>query len=186
MNIILTGMKHCGKSTHGRLLAKHLNWTFFDTDTLLEEYYRKAYCSSLSCREIYRKVGEEVFRQFEYNLIEFMVDKTTHSTGNAVIALGGGLIANQAVQPMLHNLGVVTFLKVQYDVLYKRIIRKGIPPFLDHRRPYESFSEICREREKYYINNARLTIELDNLTMRAASQCIIANIERYINEQHNR
>jgi shikimate kinase len=186
MNIILTGMKHCGKSTHGRFLAQHLDWTFFDTDTLIEEYYRKAYCCSLNCREIYRKVGEVVFRKFEYNLIEFMLDKTTHSTHHSVIALGGGLIANQAVQPMLHQLGIVTFLKVEYDVLYQRVIKKGIPPFMDHKRPYQSFIEICSEREKYYIENARLTIALDNLSMRAASRCIITNIERYIDEQHNR
>jgi shikimate kinase len=186
MNIILTGMKHCGKSTHGRFLAQHLDWKFFDTDTLIEEYYRKAYCTSLNCREIYRKVGEEVFRKFEYNLISFMLETSNHSTSNAVIALGGGLIANHAVQPLLQQLGVVTFLQVPYDVLYKRIIRKGVPPFLDHERPYASFIEVCREREQYYIDNARLTIELGNYTMRAGSKCIIENIERYLNEQHNR
>lgn len=186
MNIILTGMKHCGKSTHGRLLAQHFNWSFFDTDTLIEEYYRKAYCASLSCREIFRKLGEVRFRQLEYNLIDFMLGISTRTKKNAVIALGGGLIANQKVQPILQQLGVVTFLKVPHSVLYQRIIKKGVPPFLDHTRPYESFIEVCHEREKYYIDNARLTIELDNLTMNAGSRCIIANIERYLNEQHNR
>ncbi|MCF6177181.1 MAG: shikimate kinase [Victivallaceae bacterium] len=179
MNIILTGMKHCGKSTHGRILAQHLNWAFFDTDTLIEEYYRNAYCCELSCREIYKKVGENIFRKFEANLIKLMLEKSSHSSGNAIIALGGGLIANPTVQPMLKKLGTITFLKVPYEVLYTRIIRKGVPPFLDHDRPYESFIEVCHEREKYYIDNAQLTIDLDNCSMHKASRCVIENIERY-------
>jgi len=180
MNIILTGMKHCGKSTHGRMLAKKLGWIFFDTDKLIEEYYYKAYCSELNCREIYRKVGEKIFRKMETELIKFMLSKSKNATNNAIIALGGGLIANQEVQPLLKQLGKVVFLQVPYQILYRRIIKKGVPPFLDAQSPYESFMELCRQREIYYLNAADITVNLDNLSLNSANRLIATTIERYI------
>ena len=40
MNIVLYGMKSCGKSTIGKGLAKAQGDAFIDTDCLIEEVYK--------------------------------------------------------------------------------------------------------------------------------------------------
>ncbi len=175
-------MKHCGKSTHGRLLAERLGWLFFDTDLLIEKYYFNAYCSQLDCRAIYRKVGEKRFRQLECELIELLLTKSRNAKKSAIIALGGGLVANTAARPALRQLGKIVFLQVPYELLYQRVIRKGVPPFLDAEQPYESFMRICREREKYYLELADINVELGRATLKQANQSIFKAIKRYIDE----
>ena len=52
-NIVFLGIKHCGKSTHGKLLAERLNRRFLDTDDMLSEAYMKKFSllSELSIME---------------------------------------------------------------------------------------------------------------------------------------
>ena len=38
MNVILIGMKHCGKSTIGRMLAERWGCPFFDVDPMIEHF----------------------------------------------------------------------------------------------------------------------------------------------------
>ena len=52
-SIILLGIKHCGKSTQGKLLAKYFNCPFFDTDDEIEVLTGK------SPRQIYTEQGKE-------------------------------------------------------------------------------------------------------------------------------
>ncbi|WP_191014265.1 shikimate kinase [Treponema zioleckii] len=39
--LILMGIKHCGKSTQGKLLANHFDCNFFDTDDVILELTKK-------------------------------------------------------------------------------------------------------------------------------------------------
>ena len=58
--IVLMGIKHSGKTSLGKLLAKTLNLTFMDLDNLLEEQYSKN--RILDFRQLYVKFGESGFR----------------------------------------------------------------------------------------------------------------------------
>ena len=51
-SIILLGIKHCGKSTQGKLLSNHLGCPFFDTDDEVTKLTGK------SPRELYIQLGK--------------------------------------------------------------------------------------------------------------------------------
>lgn len=124
--IMLGGVKHCGKSTLGKLLAELLGASFADTDTLLEKLYFEQSGEKASCREIFRQLGEENFRRLEADAI---MGFAASATGKWVAALGGGAVANQFIPWQK-----LTVLRVMADapeeVIRERILASGIPPFL--------------------------------------------------------
>ena len=62
--LIFCGIKHCGKSTPGRITACKLKLPFCDTDLLLEEQFHD------SVRNLFRQWGEEEFRRRESELLK--------------------------------------------------------------------------------------------------------------------
>ena len=61
MNIILIGMKACGKSTVGKLLAQKLGIKFVELDQEIEKVHFMDKNEKLSFREIFRKHGPLIF-----------------------------------------------------------------------------------------------------------------------------
>ena len=60
-NIVLCGIKHCGKTTVGKALAAALNVPFVDTDDLIVEKDG----GTRTVREIFKTEGEEYFRKMD-------------------------------------------------------------------------------------------------------------------------
>ena len=58
--IILTGIKHAGKTNAARALALHVNAPFFDIDELIEKSVK------MSCRELYTAHGQAAFQKEEF------------------------------------------------------------------------------------------------------------------------
>ena len=58
--IILTGIKHAGKTSAARALALHVNAPFFDIDELIEKSVK------MSCRELYTAHGQAAFQKEEF------------------------------------------------------------------------------------------------------------------------
>ena len=74
-SIVLAGIKHCGKSTLGALLARRYGVAFIDTDRELEERFRAESGRALATREIFRELGAEKFRKFEATVIGALAKK---------------------------------------------------------------------------------------------------------------
>ena len=64
-SIVLAGIKHCGKSTLGALLARRYHAELTDTDRVLEECFQAENGRKLTTREIFLELGPEAFRRFE-------------------------------------------------------------------------------------------------------------------------
>lgn len=161
MNIILTGMKHCGKSTQGRLLAEKLGRSFIDTDDAVEAAWLESRGSRCSCREIYRSEGGEFFRRLEAAAVAGLLEKADAS-GEAVYSFGGGTVANAFLPPGWRKLGKVIYLKASPLVIYSRIEGGGLPPYLAQAAdPFAEFLRITAERETGFIANSDLIFELD-------------------------
>ena len=157
--IVLTGMKHCGKSTQGRMLAEKLHRNFIDADDVIEQIYARKHNEKLSCREIFRKHGETFFRKLEAEAVQFMMD---NNDNQQIIAFGGGAVANPFMPENWRSLGVVVYLAANPLVLYQRIEGRGLPPYLaSEPEPYKKFLEITAEREKSFTATADKIFQLN-------------------------
>ena len=83
---VFCGIKHCGKSTLGRLIASASGVPFTDTDEELEKEFFRREGKKAACRTIFREYGEEYFRKLEADVIRSLSDGKLR-----VIALGGGV-----------------------------------------------------------------------------------------------
>jgi shikimate kinase len=159
-NLILFGHKNCGKTYLGERLAKELDYLFIDTDRIIEKSYPKP----LSCREIYREVGEKGFRQLEERAI-FSLE----GMNNAVIALGGGAILFQNNCQLLQSMGTLFYLKVDKATLKKR----GV--YIEKN----AFERIYRERTSLYEAIAAYQIDLSRLE----ESMILTKFKEYVHGQ---
>lgn len=134
-------------------MSRHLVYSFYDSDTLIEETHFQNKKESLSFAEIFKQHGSEYFRELEGEVIE-RLDKRDHS----VIALGGG--SYWAAKPFRPNpeTQFVIFIDVDPDILYKRITKRRIPGILDPRDPKGSFERLYEERSPVYAEHADLTV----------------------------
>ena len=136
---VLVGIKHCGKSTLGKLLASHYGCPFVDSDEELEKYYALRYHAPLGCREISRQHGGDFFRALEAEVIRNLI-----SGEMRVLALGGGAASNPCLRTEdLKALGAIVWLDIADEIAFKRVIQHGVPPFLaDAGDPAARFREI--------------------------------------------
>ncbi|MEM9512829.1 MAG: shikimate kinase, partial [Cyanobacteria bacterium P01_E01_bin.48] len=74
-------MMGAGKSTLGGLLAQHLNYQFFDTDTLVET------ASGQTISDLFAREGEATFRDWETQVLTQLSAYT-----RLAIATGGGIV----------------------------------------------------------------------------------------------
>ena len=99
-NIVLIGMPGCGKSTVGALLADKLGRKLVDAD---EEIVRLA---GKPIPAIFAEDGETVFRDWETKALSQLGKQSA-----LVIATGGGCVTQPRNYPMLHQNGVIFWLK---------------------------------------------------------------------------
>lgn len=165
MNIVIIGMKHCGKSTQSRMLAERFGVKAIDTDLELERDFAEFYLEKLSFREIYQKRGAEFFRQFEADTLNRVISTTvgTSLKKRHVIALGGGTVSNPYLPADWTKLGFIVYLKCSPEVLFARIKRNGLPPYLaEASDPYQEFLSVLKTREADFEAVADLVFEVDS------------------------
>ena len=99
-NIVLIGMPGCGKSTIGALLAEKLGRKLVDAD---EKIVRLA---GKPIPAIFAEDGETVFRDWETKALSRLGKQSA-----LVIATGGGCVTQPRNYPLLHQNGVIFWLK---------------------------------------------------------------------------
>jgi len=181
MNFLMAGMKHCGKSTHGKALAKHLHCSFFDTDDLIVKDHYDATGEKLSCREFFKKYGADGFQKAEAKTFKNLCVRLKRSSSHHVVSLGGRLACNPELVEELKDFGTFVYIKTEPRLLFDRVMRNGRPPFLSEENPYTDFARLCKEREPYYEKFANLTIELGDEPLYKVRRDVIASVEEYIN-----
>mgnify|MGYP002853378795 CR=1 FL=1 len=168
-SIILLGIKHCGKSTQGKMLAKHFNCPFFDTDDEITQAEGK------SPREIYTEGGKEAFLEAEKKACESLAEKLQNF---AVIATGGGICNNQAALDALHKFGTFVFLNADEKTAANRIVweikydsdgkMKNLPAYIANKDPKNIqdvrtiFHSFYEERQKIYKNLCDIEVKLEH------------------------
>lgn len=138
-SLVLVGMMGAGKSSIGRKLAQRLNLHFVDADSEIEQ------AAGMSISEIFAKHGEAYFRAGEARVIARLLDG-----GPQVLATGGGAFMHPQSREAIRAKAVSIWLKAEYDVLMKRIKRRGDRPMLKTDDPGETLRRLMQERDPVY------------------------------------
>jgi shikimate kinase len=140
--VFLTGFMGVGKSKIGSILAWRLQRDFLDTDRMVERRAGKTIST------IFADEGEAHFRQLEH---ECVLEACQHK--NAVIALGGGAIAQERNLQVLRREGVLVCLQADVDTILERVSRRDDRPLLARLSPRDKRAKIesmLAERAPYY------------------------------------
>lgn len=174
--MLITGLKHSGKTSTGRLLAGKFGTSLIDTDDLLEEIYRVETGYNLSSRDIYRK-GRDLFQNFEASAAEKAA--LAAKEDNIVCSAGGGICENGRALEFLTETFTVVYISEIVEILYKRIIKNGIPAFLSEENPFEDFNLIYKTRDTKYDKICDIKIEAAG---RSISEICLKIIEKLTEE----
>lgn len=120
MNVALTGFMASGKTEIGKKLADILDYTFTDTDELIEMN------EGMTINEIFAVYGEEYFRRSEHEQI-----KRAAESDKNVISTGGGVVLNKRNMDELRRNSVIINLAPSFETIKKRLSRaKDTRPLL--------------------------------------------------------
>jgi len=170
--IALGGIKHTGKSTVGRIVSELKSLDFKDLDDLILPLLPHSW----SIRRWYREKGARAFMEVEQNALRDFLS-TEDPARLKILALGGGTLENPGALKLLKDSKTrILVLNEEENVLYKRIILKGIPPFLDSENPESSFSELYKKRKQTLLREGDFIININGLDQYQAAEEVI----RYI------
>lgn len=178
MNIALIGMKHCGKSTLGAALAARWGCPFYDVDRLIEEHQACESGTWLSVREIFTTLGEERFVELEAQVVCELYLRLHEAPSDNVVAVGGRTALNERVGELLSGIGLVVYLEVSPEEMFARVLRGGLPSFINQDDPVMSFLELYKERVPHYQRLANLTVNLDGLDAAASLEKMCRELDR--------
>ena len=153
--ILLCGIKHSGKSLCGKALAAKLGIAFADSDEVIETLYRREYHAEKTCRDIFREKGEAFFKDLECRAAALISERRP-----VVAAAGGGLCDNPPAVSIYKAAGAFfVFLDEPQTRLYERIVKSGVPPFLESGDPEAAFGRLYERRRRIYRETADATLE---------------------------
>ena len=161
-NIFFVGLMGAGKTTIGKLLAKKLKKTFFDTDHEIEKKL------GVKVSVIFELEGEEGFRKRETQIIDELSSKK-----DIILATGGGAVLNAENCVLLKSRGKVIYLNAKPQHLAKRLAYDKNRPLLEQGNMLDTLNQLYKDRHPLYLNVASFVVD----TGQQKTQTIINKIE---------
>lgn len=147
--IALIGLRGAGKTTLGRMLATAMDVPFIE---LGREISRLAGCSPSEIQALY---GPNAYRRYERQALEQVL--AAHP--RAVIATGGGLVADPGTFSLLLDNCTTVWLRASATEHMSRVIAQGdLRPMADNEAAMEDLRMILAGREPFYAK-ADLTLD---------------------------
>ncbi|PPR62096.1 MAG: Shikimate kinase 2 [Alphaproteobacteria bacterium MarineAlpha4_Bin2] len=141
MRIGLIGLRGAGKSTLGRILANKLGFPFIELNRLIEEDYGG------SLDDLFSLAGQPAYRRYEARCLERVLD----TNDRAVIATGGGIVANERAFGALIARSNTIWIKASPEEHMARVVAQGdMRPMADNREAMRDLRQILSAREELY------------------------------------
>lgn len=172
MKIILAGPKAAGKSGIGKIVAERLELPFVETDDIIGEIYEEEQGEKLTCREIWKKIGDEAFRELERRAVE-RVSKMDW----LVVSTGGSTMLNPKSRNLLRRDSIIIELTAPLEVLWERIEKLGLPPFLEGSDGKEKLSERVSHQYEAIDPIAHVVVDTSEGSQQDVAERIIEGIE---------
>jgi shikimate kinase len=158
-----------GKSSVGRVLAREMGKSFIDIDQRIEKKAGK------SIARIFAEEGEPAFRVLEKNAI-----RTASTSGNKVIACGGGVVLDAQNISDLKRQAVVIYLKSSLAVIRQRVAAKrSSRPLLTGEKWIDTMNTLLAKRERLYAQAADIIVENNNTDIAATVKIIMQELREY-------
>ena len=153
-NIFLVGMMGAGKTSVGRILAKRLQKTFYDSDHVIEDR------TGVKIAVIFEIEGEAGFRVRESAIL----DEIT-ALRDIVLATGGGAVLSEKNRDRLRARGTVIYLRAAVRDLLNRTRHDKNRPLLQAADPRAKLTELYEKRDPLYREVAHLTVDTGNQSL---------------------
>ena len=167
-NLILVGMMGSGKTTMGRILAKHLDKVFVDSDEEIQ------FRTGVTIPHIFDVEGEPGFRVRETDALEALMERD-----NQVVATGGGAVIAVQNRAILKQNGIVIYLRAGVHDLWLRTRNDRNRPLLQTGNLHARLSELLHQRESFYQQVADIVIPTGRQSVHALMLKLSAEIENY-------
>ena len=153
-SIFLVGMMGAGKTSVGRVLAKRLQKTFYDSDHVIEDR------TGVKIPVIFEIEGEAGFRVRE----SAVVDELT-ALCDIVLATGGGAVLSEKNRERMRARGTVVYLRASLRDLLNRTRHDKNRPLLQATDPRVRLTELYEKRDPLYREVAHLTVDTGNQSL---------------------
>ena len=162
--IVLVGPMGAGKSTIGRLLARELDFRFYDSDREIEAR------TGADIPWIFDVEGEPGFRLRETQILEDLMALT-----RVVVATGGGAVMRPENRALLSR-GLVIYLKTTVEQQYERTRLDRNRPLLQNDDPYGVLERLFAERDPVYAELADIVLMTDRKNPRLVARQLAQRI----------
>ncbi len=175
-NVILVGYMGAGKTTVGIRLSYKLKKSMIDIDQKIEKD------AGRTIKEIFADDGEDFFRNLETNTIR----KVASSRGSYIISTGGGLPMREENRQILKEMGLVIYLRVQPETVYRRISHDTERPLLQVEDPLAKIKEMLMLRDPVYESTADYIVDVDNRSFSEIVEEICTKVIPELQKMDNR
>jgi shikimate kinase len=138
-NLALVGFMGTGKSTIGRIAAELMQFTFVDTDALIEARLGR------TISQVFEQEGEAAFRQYEKSAVQELAREQ-----RLVIATGGGLVMDPSNLASLKDHALVIWLCATPEAIWERVRAQTHRPLLQTPDPLAKIREMLAARTPSY------------------------------------
>jgi len=165
-NVFLVGMMGAGKTTAGRILARRLKRTFYDSDQEIERRCGVKIPVSFDIE------GEAGFRQREAAAIAELT-----GLEDVVLATGGGAVLAPASRRHLAARGTVVYLHARPAALYERVRQDKNRPLLATDDPLARLEALYGERDPLYREVADIVTDTGRQSVQSLARHLLGQLK---------
>lgn len=169
-NIYFVGLMGAGKTTIGKLLAKHLGKAFYDSDHEIERR------TGVNIPLIFELEGETGFRKREASVIAELV-----KLQDIVLATGGGAVLSPQNRENLKKSGTIIYLRASVTELLQRTRNDKNRPLLQTDNPLAKLEKLLVERDPLYRELADIIIDTGEQPISVILHQIESRLGQYAN-----